>query len=447
MNLRKTIIPLGLLALTSLYNVSSSQAADNFKDKPYLGWSSWSLQATKYPGYGGEISEQTWLSAQHIKEQSDAMAARLQAHGYTYINIDSGWGNGWDEFGRPTANAQRFPGGIREVADYVHAKGQKLGIYYIPGISDDLLTLNPPIKGTAYHIRDIVFSPRRHANGWGGGNAIDFSKPGAQEYIQSIADQFAAWGIDFLKFDGITPGSDQRDPTIDARPDVAAWDRALKKTGRPIWLTLSWNLDLFDNAFWRQNSNAIRTGSDVESYDDKLTHWPQIKWRFGAVRRSWMLAGRGKGWNDLDSLLIGNAEMSGLTPDERRTTMTLWAIHCSPLYSGDDLTKLDPLGLELLTNDEVIAVQQGGIVASPVNSDLQKQIWTINEGKGKRVVVLFNLGDEAQTLAVSWKELAMGGLWNVRDLWTHQDLGKEKEEFSAVLAPHSCRLLRLTATR
>lgn len=434
---------LAFLAALSLCLLQSSHAQDAIGDKPYLGWSSWSLQATKYPGYAG----QGWLSAQHIKEQSDAMAAKLQAHGYRYINMDSGWRGGWDEFGRPTANPERFPGGIKEVADYVHAKGQKLGIYYVPGIDDDLLALNPPIQNTRFHISDIVFSPRCRANGWGGGNAIDFSKTGAQEYVQSVTNQFAAWSIDFLKFDGVTPGSDQRDPTIDGRPDVVAWSRALKKTGRPIWLTLSWNLELSENDFWRRHSNAIRTGSDVESYDDKLTHWPQITWRFGAARRSWMLAGRGRGWNDLDSILVGNGEMSGLTPDERRSAMTLWAIHCSPLYSGDDLTKLDSLGLELLTNDEVIAIQQAGLVASPVTSDLQKQVWAIKNSDSSRTVALFNLSDESQTLTMTWKELGLRGSCTVRDLWNHQNVTVSNKQFSVPLKPHACRLIHLTPTR
>lgn len=426
-----------------ILTLPSAGHADKLGDKPYLGWSSWSLQATKYPGYGG----QGWLTAQHVKEQSDAMAAKLQSHGYKYVNMDSGWRGGWDEFGLPTAHKERFPDGIKDVADYVHAKGQKFGIYYVPGIDDDLLALNPPIKNTLYHIRDIVFTPRRLANGWGGGNAIDFSKPGSQQYIQSIADQFASWGIDFLKFDGVTPGSDQRNPTIDARPDVAAWKRALKKTGRPIWLTISWNVDLFDNKFWRKNSNAIRTGSDVESYDEWLTHWPQITWRFAAARRSWMLAGRGRGWNDLDSLLVGNGAMSGLTPEERRTTVTLWAIQCSPLYCGDDLTKLDLFANQLLTNDEVIAVQQAGIVASPVNDDLQKQIWSIKNRDGSRTVAFFNLGDQAQTLSVTWKQLGLRGPQSIRDLWTHSDLGQRSDKLEIQLPFHGSCLLSLKAPK
>lgn len=406
---------------------------------PYLGWSSWSLEATKYPGYGG----QDWLTAQHVKEQSDAMAAKLQKHGYTYINIDSGWRGGWDEFGRPTSDAKKFPQGIRGIADYVHAKGQKLGIYYVPGIDDDLLALNPPIQGTRFRIKDIVFTPQRAAQGWGSGNAIDFSKPGAQEYIQSIADLFVEWQIDFLKLDGVTPGSDHYELKIDARPNVEAWGKALRKVRRPIWLTLSWKIDMRYNDFWRTFANALRTGSDVESYDDKLTHWPQITWRFEAARAYAWAAGRGKGWNDLDALLVGNGEMSGLTPDERRSAMTLWTISCSPLYSGDDLTKLDALGLELLTNEEVIAVQQRGNVASLFREDVNSktQTWSARNEDGSRIVALFNLHDtEAREITISWKDLGVKGAAKVRDLWTHQNLGEVAQKFEATLAPHACRL-------
>lgn len=419
-------------------------AGDGLGDKPYLGWSSWSLQATKYPGYGG----QGWLTAQHVKEQSDAMAANLQKHGYNYINMDSGWRGGWDEFGRPVADAKKFPQGIRDVADYVHAKGQKIGIYYVPGIDDDLLALNPPIRGTNLRIKDIVYTPRRIANAWGGGHAIDFSKAGAQAYIQSIADLFAAWGIDFLKFDGVTPGSEHYDLKIDARPDVDAWGKALLQTGRPIWLTVSWKIDMRFNSFWKRYANAIRTGQDVESYDEKLTHWPQITWRFQEARDFAWAAGRtkngNKGWNDLDSLLVGNGEMSGLTHDERRSAMTLWSIACSPIYSGDDLTKLDAFGLELLTNDEVIAVQQAGYVAAPLDKGNEDQVWVARYPDGSLILALFNRDNKTRTLAVSRQELSLKKPMQMRDLWAHQNLGTLKEKFEATLEPHACRLLKLT---
>ena len=222
------LLGLGATLLAFALVPAGAAAADRPAERPYLGWSSWSLAATTRPGYG-----KGWLTAAHVLEQSEAMAARLGAHGYRRINVDAGWRGGWDESGRPTPDARRFPDGMRAVADRVHARGQEFGIYYVPGIDDDLLALNPPILGTTYRIRDIVRRPGRPAHGWGGGHAIDFAHPGARPYIRSIADQFAAWGVDFLKFDGVTPGSDHRDLAIDGRDDVAAWDEALRRTGRP----------------------------------------------------------------------------------------------------------------------------------------------------------------------------------------------------------------------
>jgi hypothetical protein len=431
----------GIVAGVVLSIVSRPVAAveNGLGDKPYLGWSSWSLETTKYPGYGG----MNWLSAAHVKEQSDAIQARLQKHGYRYINIDSGWRGGWDNFGRPMPDMQKFPQGIAEVAQYVHAKGQKLGIYYVPGIDDDLLKQNPLIEGTTHRVADIVFVPQRIANAWGGGHAIDFSKPGAPEYIDSIARLFASWGVDFLKFDGVTPGSGTDDGHIDARDNVAAWSRALGKVGRPIWLTISWKIS-GDMTFWRQYANAWRVNNDVETYGNKLTAWPQVGWRFDEVRGRVADAGRGKGWNDLDALLVGSGEMDGLNRDERQSMMTLWAVCCSPLYAGDDLTKLDDYGVQLLTNDEVIAVQQAGHPASLLRWG-DAQVWSARQDDGSVTVALFNLSDrETREVEAKWADLGIVGAAKVRDLWAHADLGEQKGRFVATLAPHASRLLRIT---
>ncbi len=436
-------LAVGLLGWLGLGAPPVAPAAENgLGERPYLGWTSWSLTTPTNPRLGGP----RWLTAEHVNEQSAALARTLQPHGYTHINVDAGWRGGWDEFGRPTPNPQTFPRGMRDLADQIHARGQKFGIYYVPGIDDDLAALNPPILGTTVRIRDILIEPRQQGNHWGG-DAIDFARPGAQEYIQSIADRFAAWGVDFLKYDGVAPGSNVADPSVDARPSVAAWGRALIRTGRPIWLTLSWRIDLKHNDTWKRYANALRVGDDVESYDAKLTHWPQVALRFDHARDSAWAAGRGKGWNDLDALLVGTAAATDLTLDERRSAMTLWAIACSPLYAGDDLTTLDPAGLALLTNDELIAINQAGIPARPLHADRRRgdQVWTSRQDDGSHVVALFNLdGNEARDVAVGTTELGLDGNALVRDLWSHQNLGPIAGKFAASLPPHGCRLVRIT---
>ena len=403
-----------------------------------MGWSSWSLEATSYPGYGG----MNWLTAEHVKEQSDTLHKTLQKYGYNYINMDSGWHGGFDEYGRPIWDAKKFPGGISEVAQHVHRNGQKLGIYWIPGISGDIYDKNCPILGTPYHIQDIVAVPEMPANGWGFNRKIDFSKPGAQEYISSIAELFASWGVDFLKFDGVVPGS-HHDNTVDTRPDVAAWSKALKRTGRKIWFELSWRLEQNYAAFWREHANGWRIEGDVESYTSKLTAWDQIGWRFAMSHKWANEAGPGKGWNDLDSVIVGNGEMDGITPDERRTMMTLWAIACSPLYIGDDLTKLDDYGMDLLTNKEVIAVDQAGRPARALSLD-NMQVWFSKAADGSTVVALFNLDSiNDADITAKWSDIGLKGSVKVRDLWSHTELGSFTESFTARLAPHACRLLRI----
>jgi hypothetical protein len=429
-----------ILWFTLSLGIRLAKANDNgFGQRPYMGWSSWSLEATKYPGYDG----MNWLTAEHVIAQSDAMHRKLQKHGYTYINMDSGWRAGFDKYGRPICDRVKFPHGISEVAQHVHKNGQKLGIYYIPGISGDIYKANSPIFGTPYHIRDITAIPLKPANGWSFNYAIDFSKPGAQEYINSIANEFASWGVDFLKFDGVVPGS-QHDNSVDCRSDVKAWAQAIKQTGRPIWLEISWNIDMNFIDYWRKYANGWRISTDVESYDRTLTAWGQIRSRFEIAHRWENQAGIGKGWNDLDSLDVGNGEMDGLTEDERKTAMTLWTVCCAPLYTGDDLTKLDSYGRKLLTNEEVIAVDQAGVPAHQVVGGNQP-VWEIDRPDGSKIVALFNLDDNhSASSVIKWSDLGFTGTAQVRDLWSHKNLGKYPFLYSTALGIHESRLIKVT---
>ena len=428
-------LALGLLAAPRGFGA----AGDGPGQRPYLGWSSWSLEATKHPGYGG----MDWLTAEHVEAQSDALHRTLQAHGYTYVNMDSGWKGGYDGYGRPLPDAKKFPEGVIGVARHVHGNGQKLGIYWVPGVMEDVYKANPPVLGSNQHIQDIVVKPLQPATGWGFGYKIDYAKPGAQAYVNSIADQFAAWGVDFLKLDGVTPGSDHDGLTMDARPDVGAWSAALKQSGRPVWLELSWKLDRTYSDTWKQYAQGRRITTDVETYGPTLTGWGSIPRAFDAAGAWSGEAGAGRGWNDLDSLDIGSGAMDGLTLDERQTVMTLWAISCSPLYTGDDLLKLDPEGLALLTNDEVIAVDQAGRPAAPAAGS--PDVWVSTGADGGKTVALFNRGDAAREVTLHRADLGLAGTPDVHDLWKHTNLGAFTGSLSVTLAPHASRLFRLAA--
>jgi chitodextrinase len=412
---------------------------------PYLGWSSWSLESTNYPGVNPAGSA-SWLTEQHVLAQADVLAAKLKSHGYDYVNVDEGWLGGFDAYGRPVPNATTFPDGIRYLADYLHRRGLKLGIYLAVGLDPRAYgTGGTPIFGAPNcHTSDLVYPDKRLTNGWNTSYLINYANPCAQAYANSIADELAGWQVDFLKMDGVGPGSAQGDANHDNTPDVKAWSAALRRTGRPIQYVLSWSLSHQEAATWQANSNGWRVDTDVECYCDTLVTWNNsVKQRWNDVVQWIPDAGPGH-WNNLDSLDVGDGAMDGITDTERQTYLTLWAIEAAPLYEGDDLTKLDSYGLKLLTNDEVIAVDQAGNPAKPVSQTSDQQVWVARNKDGSDTVALFNLGATTATVTANWADLGLDGSADVHDLWSHGNEGTANGEFSATLPSHGSRLLRIT---
>jgi alpha-galactosidase len=420
---------LGLLGLPLLfpYACSAREGDKGLAQKPYMGWSSWSF-------YKETVTEAA------VKAQADVVADKLKPCGYTYINIDDGWEQGYDDNGYNKANSRTFPDGIASLADYVHKKGLKLGIYLIPGIPADLYQQNPQIKGTTYHIQDIT-DPTVHGSTRRNYYKIVYSKPGAAAYIQGYADLLASWGVDFIKMDFVGPGGGNQ--AADNRDDLQHWSDALNKTGRPFWLELSNSLKIANIADWQAHSNGWRIGNDVERYNSPyLTLWSKIARRFTEAP-NWVKLGGPGGWNDFDSLEIGNGDSDGLTVDERHSAMTLWAISCSPLYSGADLTHLDPADYAMLTNKDVIQIDQAGRIAVPLSQDAPQQVWWIKNADGSLTVALFNLGEAEAPVTVNWSDVGLKSAASVTDLWSHADLGKSNTSFTATLSTHGCRLLRV----
>ena len=416
---------------------SKASTPDPWATRPYMGWSSYSMQV--YSGNG------KWITAAQLIKQSDAMHAKLQKYGYNYINVDAGWNDGVDANGRPKPSTILYPQGLPKVIDHIHANGQKFGLYMIPGISPAVYEASLPIAGApGCTTHDIVKQPTQQADYWNIGYRIDFSNPCSQKYIDSIVDLFAQWGVNFVKFDSVTPGSGISDLSLDARDDVAAWSSALKK--HKIWFELSWALDPKYADYWRSKANGWRIDWDVECYcaNEALTQWQNVARLFPDLATWWRNGGNG-GWNDLDSLDVGNGAMDGMTRDERRSAMTLWAISAAPLYTGNDLTNLDSYGLGLLTNPEVIAVDQAGTPARPVSATAQQPIWYALNPDGSYTVALFNLGRTDQDITANWSDLGLTGTATVRDLWARKDLGRFPARFTASDVPiHGVRLLKVT---
>ncbi|MDF4003059.1 CBM35 domain-containing protein [Luteibacter sp. PPL552] len=410
--------------------------------RPYLGWSSFSQQTI----------EPAFLTQANMIRQSDALkASGLQKHGYDHINLDSGWMGGFDGNGRPMPDPATFPD-IKEMIDHIHANGQKAGIYWIPGVEEPAVQANDPILGTSYHIDDILAVPHRAGNAFGGPGEspyhykIDFSRPGAQAYIDSVVALFASWGVDFIKLDGVTPGSYSDDLHIDNRDDVAAWSKAIARSGRPIWLTVSWQVDKDAIDVWRTWSNARRIDDDVECEGRcaTLTNWPRIEKRFRDLPGWQDVAGPSQGWNDLDSLDIGDGALDGLSLDEKRSAFTLWSMANAPLYLGGDLMRLDREGKALASNDEVIAVDQSGTPATSLRAgDLP--VWVSDLGGGRYYVALFNMNATKAVAELAWNEMGLTGALRVRDLWSHRELGPSFGRYVTVLPGHGTQLLLVQA--
>lgn len=430
-----------VLVLCWLLGSVTNAQVNGVGERPYLGWSSFPEQTVR----------SNFLTQANMTAQSDALlASGLQAHGFRYINLDSGWQGSFDGYGRPIPNPTTFPD-IAALVEHIHENGQKAGIYWIPGVEYPAVAANSPILGTPYHIQDILAVPYRAGNAFGipGTTSpyhykIDFTKPGAQEYMNSVVDLFASWGFDLIKLDAVTPGSYSNDLSIDNRADVQAWSKAIPQSGRPIWLTVSWALDKDYLGTWQQFSNARRIEGDIDCEGNcgTSTNWALTSYRFYDLVGWQYDSGVTRGWNDLDSLEVGDG-ISGLSDEERRTATTLWAMANAPLYLGGDLTNLDNFGKRLLSNDEVIAVDQSGHPSHQILGG-DTPVWASSLDDGTYYVALFNLNAFPSPVQFPWSSLGFENATQVRDLWKQLDLGNFSHAFTAVIPGHSARLLKLT---
>ena len=431
---------------------AAAAAADGIAATPLMGWSSWSLQSTQYPGVNPNGGA-SWLNEANLFKQIPPFVKTLKPAGYNYMNIDAGWSTSYDwtfhfdGYGREMADPVRFPHGMKYVADTLHANGINAGIYLAVGLSkvaygEDGAT--PVFGAPGCTLADIVYPDKRTTNGWDSSYKIDFSRPCAQKYIDSYAQLIAGWGYDFLKLDGVGPGSFKSGDNYNNVADVQAWKAALARTGRPIRLLVSWSLDRNYAADWKANSNGWRIDTDVECYCATLVTWNnsvKIRWDDVPAWTPWTGPG---GWNDLDSVDVGNGEMDGLSKDERQSYLTLWAISAAPLYTGDDLTKLDAYGISLLTNREVIAIDQQGIPARPVTPAGTAQVWGMQNKDGSYTIALFNMGSFPATVAANWTSFGFAGRADVRDVWAGRNIGGHDGGISAVVPSHGTRLFRVT---
>ncbi|HUX45465.1 MAG TPA: glycoside hydrolase family 27 protein [Terracidiphilus sp.] len=414
---------------------------------PVLGWSSWSFLRA-HP------------TAAKIEAQARALQdSGLQKLGYKYVNLDDFWyqcpgsqGPNVDPFGRWVTDSSRFPAqgdtdGIQVVADYLHSLGMKFGIYVTPGISKQAVSKNTPIKGTPYTAVQIA-EPSVTENNYNckGMLGINYSKPGAQEYINSWVEKLAAYGVDYIKIDGMTNSN---------AADVEAWSKAIRQSGRPIILNVTQGsftqalaptlMKYADQWEFAPDLECYRCEKGGSSYP--LTSWKDIEKRFNYVAEWQPYSGSGR-FNDYDSIEIGNGSNNGLTEVERQTQLSLWALGSAPLILGVDLTNLDQGDLQkILKNTAVLAVDQDSIAAKRVVNAGNQQVFAKMEPNGDAIVGLFNTGDSAEKVSVQASAVGLPGSergYSAHNLWTDAT-EKIVGAISAVVPSHGVVLYRVRA--
>lgn len=338
------------------------------------------------------------VSAELVRGMADAMVKTgMKDAGYQYIVIDDCWQVSRDANGNILADPQRFPQGIKPLADYVHSMGLKFGIY-----SD-------------------------------AGSKTCAGRPGGRGHEFQDGLQYAAWGVDYLKYDWCNT------TTQNAQASYALIREALDASGRPIVLSIcEWGTA--KPWLWGKEvgGNLWRTTADIRDKWEGEGKWPHLE-VLGILDLQVGLesyAGPGH-WNDPDMLEVGNG---GMTETEYRAHFSLWAILAAPLIAGNDLRNMTPEIHDILTNKEVIAVDQDrlGREGWRVSKDGDLEVWAKQEQDGSRAAVLLNRGTSKQKISFKWEQIGYPGHLpaTVRDLWAHKELGRFNGEFSASVAPH-----------
>jgi alpha-galactosidase len=393
---------------------------------PPMGWNSWNCWSEN-------------VSDKNVRASAKAMVdTGLINHGWTYINIDDGWqGRRSGKYNAIQGN-EKFPD-MKGLCDYVHSLGLKIGIYSTPWI-------------TSYS--GYIGGSSDNENGsWekvlGYENYIKNHRFGKYSFEPNDARQWADWGIDYLKYDW-----KPNDPK-----HVERMARALRASCRDITYSLSNTAPFKYAATWAKLANCWRTTNDIRDAWSRTQLPPADRWALGIIdiwqRHEKWTSFNGPGhFNDPDMLVVGNVGWGSprptrLTPDEQYTHISLWCLWSAPLLLGCPLDQLDDFTLNLLTNDEVLAVNQDplGEQAKRIPAAGQGKVLVKNLEDGSKAVGLFNIGNEPNTVKVKWEQLGITGKHLVRDLWRQKNIGTYKEGFQAIVRPHGVILVLVSPAK
>jgi alpha-galactosidase len=393
-----------LLVILFLPFVSNGQTQKfkSYLSTPAMGWNSWN---TFFEG----------ISEAKIMEVADAFISNgLKDAGYMYLNIDDGWALERGSDGIIIPDPKKFPHGMKYVADYVHSKGLKFGIYTAPGE-----------KTCAKFVGSLGFE-------------------------QKDVETYAAWGVDYIKLDGC--GAKESREVI-----CKKWREALDKVTRPIVLSVHLGYD--DVTFFTNYANLWRTTNDVyPAWDlplDQNVNWKPLSIAPTIDMQQGLEEAQSPGtFNDPDMLQVGNG---ALNFEENKTHFSMWAMLGAPLLLGNDVRTLSTSVKEIITNKEIIAINQdplcnqgrkiqdSGMGKSKLDKTYGQQVYVKKlAASGEYAVALLNRSEFENTIQVTWKDLGLDpNRVSVRDLWLHKDLGKFNNEYSSLVSPHSVVVIKV----
>jgi alpha-galactosidase len=359
---------------------------------PPMGWNSWNK-------FECDVSESL------IKEMADVLVTSgMRDAGYRYIVIDDCWQIGRDAEGNIIPDPDRFPSGMKALADYIHAQGLKFGLYSCAGLKTCQ------------------------------------ERPGSRGYEFQDARQYATWGVDYLKYDWCFH------TTQNAEASYSLMRDALLAAGRPIVFSIcEWG----SNKPWlwaKDVGNLWRTTADIQDCWDCKREWGGMGWIYILDLQDGLESYAGPGhWNDPDMLEVGN---EGLTLTESQAHFSLWCLLAAPLMAGNDLRTMSADIRNILTNPEIIAVNQDslGRQGRKVRDEGDLEVWSKEMMDGSRAVVLFNRSKSDSPVSVTWTEIGYPAHLKakVRDLWQKKDLGKFTGSYKAQVPSHGVVMVRIT---
>jgi len=404
---------------------------------PPLGWNSWN-------SWAGSVDQDKVMRSARV-----LVSSGLINHGWSYVNIDDTWQGQRTGADHALQANDKFPD-MAGLCTELHHMGLKAGIY-----STVWITSYASYPGGSSDDATGVWTKEQHGN-------RQYQRIGQYHFADADAKQWAAWGFDYLKYDW-NPND---------VPSTAEIDQALRKSGRDIVLSLS-NSAPFEHASdWVRFANAWRTTGDIaDSWGRPRTTWQQGMGQIAFSQDRWSPYSGPGHWNDPDMLVVGTVSLAQpmhythLTADEQYTHISMWCLLSAPMLIGCDMEKLDAFTLSLLTNDEVLAIDQDALGSGAVkvsgpsftvpayradpadNPGGNAMVYAKLLEDGTQAVGLFNVGPKDETVTVNFADLKIQGKQRVRDLWRQKDLGDFSDRYSAVVPSHGVVLVKVGAPR